>query len=221
MPLSTVLGAQSLVQPAVCTTATRPASPYTGQAIYDTTISALLIWSGTAWTGTGGLVYLTGTTFSAASTVSLPASTFSSTYSNYKIMFDITAASTNATALNARLRISATDNSASNYYNSGIGSVTSANTVVYARADFASAFLFGYLISTDANPLTVDVMQPFSSTVATKVAFSHFGRDAGGSVAGHTGGGGHNTTTSFDAFTIYPAAGTITGSYKVYGYANS
>ena len=49
MPLSTVLGAQSLVQPAVCTTATRPASPYTGQAIYDTTLLQVLVWNGTVW----------------------------------------------------------------------------------------------------------------------------------------------------------------------------
>ena len=221
MPLSTVLGAQSLVQPAVCTTATRPASPYTGQAIYDTTTASQLIWNGTAWTGTGGLVYLTGTTFSAASTVSLPSSTFSSTYSNYKIMFDITAASINAEPIRARLRIGGTDNSASNYYNTGVGALATANTTTYVRADFTAAFLFGYLISTDANLLTLDVIQPFSSTVATKVAFSHFGRDAGGGVAGHTGGGGHNTTTSFDALTVYPSTGTITGSYKVYGYANS
>ena len=53
MPLSTVLGAQSLVQPAVCTTATRPASPYTGQAIYDTTTATQLIWNSTAWVGVG------------------------------------------------------------------------------------------------------------------------------------------------------------------------
>ena len=53
MPLSTVLGAQSLVQPAVCTTATRPASPYTGQAIYDTTVTQVLVWNGTAWATVG------------------------------------------------------------------------------------------------------------------------------------------------------------------------
>jgi len=58
MPLSTVLGAQSLVQPAVCTTATRPASPYTGQAIYDTTTATQLIYNGTAFVATGRIVQL-------------------------------------------------------------------------------------------------------------------------------------------------------------------
>ena len=57
MPLSTVLGAQSLIKPGVCTTATRPASPYTGQMIYDTTTSTTLVWNGTAWAvQTGGVL---------------------------------------------------------------------------------------------------------------------------------------------------------------------
>lgn len=95
MPLSTVLGAQSLVQPAVCTTATRPASPYTGQAIYDTTISALLIWSGTAWTGTGGLALITAQTIGSAVSSVTVASAFSATYDAYKIVVTGGAGSTN------------------------------------------------------------------------------------------------------------------------------
>ena len=51
MPLSTVLGAQSLIKPGVCTTATRPASPYTGQMIYDTDVATTLVWNGTEWIG--------------------------------------------------------------------------------------------------------------------------------------------------------------------------
>jgi len=76
MPLSTVLGAQSLVQPAVCTTATRPASPYTGQAIYDTTLSQALVWNGTAWVvQTAGVVQVKSTTVTA-STFSTASSSF-------------------------------------------------------------------------------------------------------------------------------------------------
>ena len=71
MPLSTVLGAQSLIKPGVCTTATRPASPYTGQAIYDTTLSQVLVYNGTAWVVVGpetqtGATNATGTTSSAS-----------------------------------------------------------------------------------------------------------------------------------------------------------
>ena len=49
MPLSTVLGAQSLIKPGVCTSSTRPASPYTGQMIYETDTNKLRIWNSSAW----------------------------------------------------------------------------------------------------------------------------------------------------------------------------
>lgn len=56
MPLSTVLGAQSVVKPGVCTTATRPASPFQGQMIYDTTVAQTLVWNGSAWIGAAGKI---------------------------------------------------------------------------------------------------------------------------------------------------------------------
>ena len=66
MPLSTVLGAQSLVQPAVCTTATRPASPYTGQAIYDTTLSQVLVYNGTAFAPVSRVLQVVGASSTTA-----------------------------------------------------------------------------------------------------------------------------------------------------------
>ena len=50
MPLSSVLGAQSIVKPGVCTSATRPASPYDGQVVYLTDTDQTLVWDGTQWT---------------------------------------------------------------------------------------------------------------------------------------------------------------------------
>lgn len=72
MPLSTVLGAQSLIKPGVCTTATRPASPYTGQMIYDTTVATTLVWNGSAWIGGAGKVLqvVQATTSTAVTTTS-------------------------------------------------------------------------------------------------------------------------------------------------------
>ena len=51
MPLSSVLGAQSLVRPGVCTSTTRPASPFEGQVIYATDTDLLLAYNGSAWRG--------------------------------------------------------------------------------------------------------------------------------------------------------------------------
>lgn len=49
MPLSSVLGAQSLVRPGVCTSSTRPASPFDGQVIYETDTDKVLAWDGSQW----------------------------------------------------------------------------------------------------------------------------------------------------------------------------
>ena len=104
MPLSTVLGAQSLIKPGVCTTATRPASPYTGQTIYDTTVATTLVWSGSAWIGSAGKVLQvvqgtlstqTGTTSTSFVTSNLTASiTPSATSSKILILAGINISNT-------------------------------------------------------------------------------------------------------------------------------
>ena len=73
MPLSSVVGAQSIVKPGVCTSSTRPASPYDGQMIYETDTDKTLVWNGTAWyanwnSAWGKVAYASSTT--AQSTVS-------------------------------------------------------------------------------------------------------------------------------------------------------
>ena len=39
----------SILQPGVCTSTTRPAAPYEGQAVYETDTNKTLIYNGTAW----------------------------------------------------------------------------------------------------------------------------------------------------------------------------
>ena len=53
MPLSSVLGAQSLVRPGVCTSSTRPASPFEGQTIYETDTDLVKSYNGSAWATIG------------------------------------------------------------------------------------------------------------------------------------------------------------------------
>jgi hypothetical protein len=49
MAISNITGAQSIIQPAVCTSTTRPASPYTGQVIFETDTSRTKVWLGSIW----------------------------------------------------------------------------------------------------------------------------------------------------------------------------
>lgn len=51
MSLSSVVGAQSIIRPGVCTSTTRPASPYDGQVIYMSDVDQTAVWDGSAWVG--------------------------------------------------------------------------------------------------------------------------------------------------------------------------
>ena len=95
MPLSSVVGAQSIVKPGVCTSSTRPASPYDGQVIYETDTDRAMVYNGTGWvvlsTGRanpGGLdLVKTQTVGSAVSSIPVT-DAFSSTYDNYLITYN-------------------------------------------------------------------------------------------------------------------------------------
>lgn len=78
MPLSSVLGAQSLVRPGVCTSSTRPASPFEGQVIYETDTDKVLAYNGSAWeeyrkAGAGQVLQVVSTTKTDAFSVSVNA----------------------------------------------------------------------------------------------------------------------------------------------------
>ena len=216
MPLSTVLGAQSLVQPAVCTTATRPASPYTGQAIYDTTTASQLIWNGTAWTGTGGLVFIGAGSFTASATASLPTNSFTSTYKNYKVIYQLSAVS-GANALRMRFRAAGADNTASNYDFVEYGRRYGAATAITNESTAADNLYLGNSISYSA--LSIDVLTP-QATAQTIMFSSVNGNDTTADGAFQFNAR-FTATTSFDAMTLYVSAGTITGTYRVYGYGDS
>jgi len=92
MPLSSVVGAQSIVKPGVCTSSTRPASPYEGQMIYETDTDRTLVYNGTAWyanwNSAWGLVALTSSQTSSASistteTAMLTSSSFTAVANRY------------------------------------------------------------------------------------------------------------------------------------------
>lgn len=49
MPITSYVPSSAIAKPGVCTSSTRPASPYEGQVIYTTDTDLLQIWNGTAW----------------------------------------------------------------------------------------------------------------------------------------------------------------------------
>jgi len=49
MPLSSQIGSSRVGKPGVCTSATRPASPYQGMMVYETDTGRTLLWTGSTW----------------------------------------------------------------------------------------------------------------------------------------------------------------------------
>jgi hypothetical protein len=113
-----------------------------GQFAYIEATNATQYYDGAAWQSVGassGFTFITGTSFSAVTSVSLPASTFTSTYRNYKIFYDISTMSADAT-LTLRLRASGTDNSTNNYFSSGFINCTTNTTNVTAPTNSITIF---------------------------------------------------------------------------------
>jgi len=201
----------------VATSTSRPTVPFDGQVISETDTDSLVVYKGSAWAPVSGLTFITGATFTTQTTVSLPANTFSATYANYRIIFNITSASNDANDY-IRFRTSGTDNTTSTYSSAAkFLSYAGTNTDTYAVAD-TLGYTFGHGTAIGATRVW-DIINP-QATAYTLANFS--GNIAFGGAGGYGGGGvGFLATTSFDSMTFYTPTGTITGSYKVYGYSNS
>lgn len=102
MGLSNYIPSSRLAQSGVCTSSTRPASPFEGQMIFETDTHRVLIWDNAAWVMIAdtdeppGLQLISTTTIGSGVT-SVPVNNcFPSTYSHFKIVIDNT--DTNNTA---------------------------------------------------------------------------------------------------------------------------
>lgn len=56
MPVTNYLPSSRLIQPGVCTSTTRPVTPFEGQAIYETDTDTIRTYNGSAWIPTAGRV---------------------------------------------------------------------------------------------------------------------------------------------------------------------
>lgn len=184
-----------------------------GTLDFTSTSAAIFIKGAGASASSSGLTLLTNATFSGVSSYSLPANTFSSSYTNYKVIIDITTFST-SNDFYARLRAGST-NTATGYQNSMIIGDTS---TVTAAADTATAF---FLASANSNTNFQCEMTLYKPNVATKkwAITNAFSYSYAGAWQFRTSGARLDNATQFDSLTILPDSGTITGRIFVYGYA--
>ncbi len=200
-----------------------------GQFAYIENIAgsaATQYYDGSAWqtlvSVSSGLTLISTAAFTTVATYSLPANSFSSTYSNYLLYVNLTASS--ACALNFRYRAAGVDYAGSTYNHGGFN-VTTGGTIQNDSLSGASqtSNKAGYIGngSTDSPVVILNILRPneaFETRYNSSISSVNNGATL---VAFNQMGGVVYQTTQYDSMTLIPATGTISGTYRLYGYANS
>lgn len=223
----TVSNLSTGMRPGVCLSTSRPTVPYVGQTIFETDTNKLLVWNGTVWVipnspaqNPAGLEFVSTTTFTTGTSVSLPTGTFTTSYTNYLLKVEITAtAAVSATLFYLRFRTSGTDKSTPSSYRTVMRQDRYAGDTTLVVSDGgAQAFIgYGYQGVADfAGELTV------TAPMLARYTHAHY---LGGGLGNLGGGAMNNTqivwpsTDLFDSLTIYNTdSKNMTGSISVYGY---
>jgi hypothetical protein len=168
--------------------------------------------------GSSGLTLINTTTVSAQSFVTI-SNIFSSTYQNYKMIIQLTAASATS-SLTAQMTTGGTAATTSYYYggwsvneNNGTAGVTGVNVSSFSLGGTNTSYPTGSVAS-------YEIYDPFNTiwTKFTGTAF-YINSTPAGVYLGTSGG--HFQNTSYDGLKIAAGSGTFTGTVRIYGYKNS
>ena len=212
------------LKPGVCTSSNRPANPYDGMMIYETDTDKVAVYDSSAWvykTGTAvpstpALVYVAGASFTTVTSISLPTSTFSSTYRNYKVIFDVTA-TTARSALTLRFRASGTDDSGANYHQAANGYDSQGSAANLAQAS-ATSLTVATNYATEPIVVNLDIFNPQRTAITWGTGFYTSDSSAGANIQTRATSFKYGVTTSFDSMTLISSvASSMTGVYRVYG----
>jgi hypothetical protein len=187
-----------------------------GQLAYIEATDVVQYYDGTSWAtlapaSSGLAVVKAETAFSAASSVTAD-NVFTSTYTNYVLMFNYTTSTTNAVSL--KLRASGTSASTNYTFQQIQGFTTTASTNNFAAQ---TSFGFAYYGNTTREACVVNIMGP---QLAQATQFVVGGGGLGGALVQNLYGL-HTTATAYDGIEILVASGNMTGTYAIYGLAKS
>ena len=157
-----------------------------------------------------GMVLLNTTSFSGVGSIALPLDTFSATYKNYRLLFQITN-STNST-ITLRGRAAGVDKTTAAYNSAGyFAGVTSAVT----RLNTTGATAITLVTTTTTTVVgNMDLFDPNSAVVSGRGLFNYFNTAAGDAYNGHFTFAG----TVLDSLNFIASTGTISGRLQAFGY---
>ena len=168
--------------------------------------------------GTGGLVHINTTAFSAVGSQSIN-TVFSATYDYYKII--VTCYGSAAAALDLRLRVSGADNSSAVYNYQRlevIATVEDGN-----RSTNQTSWRCGEYDDASNIPTNFDISlyKPFDAVHTTMRSQNTSLSNAPDGIRIDYLDCVHKADTSFTGFTILASSGNMTGSVSVFGYAKA
>jgi len=203
---------------ATVATAGSLAIPQNGSGIlYFTSAGVSIYYPSAVTASTPGLVCVKAeTAFTTASSVTVD-NVFTSAYTNYKIMFRQLGTSNTTTEF--RLRVGGVNATGSNYNQqrlSGGGSTASALAATgqgyFQVLGPSGAFICSHIFEL-FSPAEAAVTTFLTQQVKTDGAYTVQSTE---SIYGN-----HTLTTAYDGFAFQPQAGTVTGTYTVYGYSKA
>ena len=169
--------------------------------------------------GGSGFTLINTTSFSAVSSQSVN-DVFSSTYLNYRIIFSLDSSASSEDFF-MRLRVAGADNSSADYSWIRAGNTPSTAASVSSSGTSAGAtqFAIGAVSGTRTCALSLDIFRPFATDNTNYLGLNNY-FDTFANAPLFMVGGSTSVTTSYTGFTFYPGSGTMTGSVRIYGYAN-
>lgn len=180
--------------------------------LYFTSASAAIYFPSAVTTTTSALVCVKAeTTFTAVSSLTVD-NVFSSTYTNYFMTF-IWSNSTGGVNNFVKMRVGGVAAS-TNYNRNRIYSLSAGVGNELDTAQTSGRILGGSTVTAAAGMF---IYQPFVAAATIWLNQFETGNGATHEIVNIT----HTTATAYDGFEITPSAGTITGSYAIYGYSKT
>lgn len=230
MGLSNYIPSSRISQAGVCTSSTRPASPYEGQMIYETDTNRVLVYDNTAWVMIAdtdqppGLVLIKNSTAVYGTNTLLDISDiFTSQFANYKVVINNLRMSASNTTLSLQLlKAGVPANTNYDFAYRGIGSDgTGRDTYATGQSSLSDLGCFNTNANSYRQQVGFEVIGPAISAMTTtflNISSAGFATN----FFTRNGSAQHVVTDSYDGFRLFPSGGgTFEAQVAVYGFRNS
>ena len=171
----------------------------------------------------GALVHLSTVTASAAATVDIE-TTFNGTYDSYLLIGKSCSVSVNTADFRLLMKLGGTYVT-SNYIYHAMNSASGSTAYAGVQAVADSYIPIGPSMSNDSNSslsFAMRIYDPTSTTLRKLITFEGAALATSGTVIRNTfGSGTNNEITALTGIRFFPPSGTISGTFRLYGIANS